>query len=99
VRYARDTQVSTDRSKAEIERVLSRYGARSFAYGWEASSAVIMFEANYRRIKFSLRLPKKADFENTPKGRRHPDDQQKAWEQFCRQARLNAARRGMEDST
>lgn len=88
MRYARQTLVSTERSKGEIERILTRYGARSFAYGWEGDLAIIMFEAHGRRIKFRLGLPSKEKFASTPKGRRrrNPEDQQRAWEQACRQA-------------
>lgn len=34
-RYAEKTSVPTDRSRAEIERVLARYGASGFGYSWE----------------------------------------------------------------
>lgn len=88
MRYAQSTEVSTDRTKSEIERILSRYGASSFAYGWEGDSAVIMFQAHHRRIKFTLQLPSKDTFRLTPSGRfrRSTSDQLKAWEQACRQS-------------
>lgn len=35
VRFAADTSVSSEASRAEIERTLARYGASSFMYGWE----------------------------------------------------------------
>lgn len=35
-RYAQDTSVSSDRSKAEIERTLQRFGADQFA--WNAAA-------------------------------------------------------------
>jgi hypothetical protein len=56
-RFAKGTQVSVAKSRAEIEHMLTRYGATSFASGWEADSAVIMFEAKGRRIRFTLPLP------------------------------------------
>jgi hypothetical protein len=34
-RYAAETTVASDRSRAEIERILERYGASSFMYGWQ----------------------------------------------------------------
>ena len=40
-RYAADTQVSVDASRAEIERTLTRYGATAFMYGWDADRAII----------------------------------------------------------
>ena len=33
-RSAAQTAVSTDRSKAELDRLLQRYGAAKFVYGW-----------------------------------------------------------------
>ena len=32
-RYAKNTSVSTERSKAEIEKTLKRYGVEEFFYG------------------------------------------------------------------
>ncbi len=46
MKYAGKTQVSSDKSKAEIERTLQRYGATGFMYGWQDSIAVIMFQMN-----------------------------------------------------
>lgn len=34
-RYAENTSVSSDRSRAEIEQILARYGAEQFMYGWD----------------------------------------------------------------
>jgi hypothetical protein len=34
-RYAENTSVSVESSRGEIERTLQRYGAASFAYGWD----------------------------------------------------------------
>lgn len=35
-RCAQNTSVSSEKSRAEIERILRRYGADGFMYGWEA---------------------------------------------------------------
>ncbi len=56
-RYAENTQVSSDRSRAEIERTLRRYGATAFAYGWDSEAATLMFEIAERRILFRLPMP------------------------------------------
>jgi hypothetical protein len=53
-RYAADTSVSAESSRAEIERTLRRYGADGFAYGWEGSRASVMFAMQNRRIRFLL---------------------------------------------
>lgn len=57
-RYAENTEVPADRSRQEIERILQRYGATAFMYGWEANSAVIAFQAQQRRVRFLLPLRK-----------------------------------------
>ena len=88
-RYAEDTSVSMERSRAEIERTLARYGASSFLYGWDGNRAVIGFMAHGRRIKFVLDLPDPADkqFTLTPsyKWERTKEQATQAWEQACRQ--------------
>ena len=55
--YAANTSVPVERSRAEIERTLTRYGAKSFAYFTEQGRAIIVFVANERRIRFDLPLP------------------------------------------
>ena len=55
--YAEKTHVPVERSRAEIERTLTRYGADRFAYLNESGRAVIMFEASSRRLRFDLPLP------------------------------------------
>jgi hypothetical protein len=88
-RYASNTSVSVEKTRGEIERTLARWGATSFAYGWQGNSAQVMFEANSRRIRFTLPLPDRAarEFTHTP-GRdklRSPTDSGNLWEQACRQ--------------
>lgn len=53
-KFAGDTSVSSDRSRAEIENTLRRYGADRFAYMSERTRAVIGFEVNNRRIRFDV---------------------------------------------
>lgn len=88
-RYAEDTSVSADRSRAEIERILQRYGASAFSYGWEGNQAAIAFKAQNRLIRFLLPLPDKDahEFQFTPakRQRRTPEQAQAAWEQATRQ--------------
>jgi len=68
-RYAERTEVTSDRSKAEIERVLARYGATGFAYMTDAKRAAVAFQAHGRNIRFVLPLPSITDVSKTPKGR------------------------------
>lgn len=88
-RYAADTSVSSERSRAEIETTLRRYKADAFGYLAERDCAVIMFRMAGRRIKFTLPMPDPEDreFTHTPaRGeRRAPAAAEAAWEQSCRQ--------------
>ena len=88
-RYAAQTDVSVDRSRAEIERLITRYGATSTAFMNAPGRALIMFEANDRRVVFELPLPEQTseEFKKTPTGRtkKNPQAHYAAWEQACRQ--------------
>jgi len=85
-RYAQNTDVPSDRSRAEIEKTLSRYGASSFMYGWQSGAALVAFEMSGRRIKFHLPLPDKDQFGKTDTGRERASNQiEKAYEQAVKQ--------------
>lgn len=87
-RYASQTSVSVERSRAEIESLLRKHGAAGFAYAWQESSARIEFLMENRHLRFELALPPQTDpaFARTPGGRRmrRPEDRERAWEQACR---------------
>jgi hypothetical protein len=55
--YAADTSVSTEKSKAEIETTLRRYGADQFMSGWKDGQAAIQFRVNSKMVRFILPLP------------------------------------------
>lgn len=87
-RYAASTEVSSDRSRSEIERTLKRYGATAFAYAWEGQTATIAFKLTDRQIRFRLPLPDPAanEFTLTPTGReRSATAAEEAYEQAVRQ--------------
>jgi hypothetical protein len=88
--YASQSSVSAEKSKAEIEKTLQRFGADQFGYGWEDMRAIVVFRAKERTIRFVLELPDKNDpkFARTPTGlvRSNPDAILKAWEQETRSA-------------
>lgn len=88
-RFAADTSVAADRSRAEIEQILTRYGASEYMYGWREGNAVVQFSLVGRHIRFILPLPSKLDpaFTRTPtRGtERDPIAAEKAWEQATRQ--------------
>ena len=55
--YAGRTTVTVDRSKAEIEHILKRWGADQFAYGWRETSAMVGFRIDQRQVRLTLPLP------------------------------------------
>jgi hypothetical protein len=69
--YAKQTTVSPEKSRVEIETTLTRYGASKFLYGWQNHQAVIAFEAKGRRIRFIVPLPEMS--ERSSRGRRLPN--------------------------
>lgn len=86
-RYAETTTVPVEKSRVEIERVLVRYGATAFAYGWNPTGAQIEFAAQGRRIRFLVPLPDRNErrFTHHTKGRRTAAVAESMWEQACRQ--------------
>jgi len=86
-RYATKTEVPAERSRAEIERLLVRYGATGFMYAWEGESQVIAFKIHDRYIRIMLPMPDPADFQLTEETRRRrsADAQQRAYDQAVRQ--------------
>lgn len=67
-KFAENTSVSSEKSRMEIERILGRYGADGFMYGWEAERAVVAFRMNGRHVKFVLPMPDRSsrEFTHTP---------------------------------
>ncbi len=88
-RFAEHTNVPSDRSRAEIEKTLARYGADQFMYGWKENDALVAFRAHNRHIKFVLPLPDRHDeaFTHTPnrKTERSPAQAEAAYEQAVKQ--------------
>jgi hypothetical protein len=89
-RYAEGTSVSVEKSRAEIEAILSRYGAEAFGYATELDRAMIQFQAKNRRIRFLLKLPAKTERRFTHSeargALRTQETARAAWEQSCRQS-------------
>lgn len=83
--YAETTSVPIERSKAEIERTLAKYGASAFAYASDTEKAMIRFAMKNRQVMFLLPLPPFADFLLDKRRWIRPQaKQQEAWEQACR---------------
>jgi hypothetical protein len=88
MRFAENTSVSVEKSRAEIERLIVRYGATSTAFMNAAGRALIMFEAKNRKVLFELPLPDQEEKRFLFDGRgsrRSADKKIEAWEQACRQ--------------
>lgn len=91
--YAANTSVSVEKSRAEIETILTRYGASHFGYMTGPGKSIIEFVAEERRVRFTLPLPDKDAHEFKfvrYKGRyyeteRTAEKAHEAWEQACRQ--------------
>lgn len=85
--YASNTQVSVEKSKAEIERTLRRYGAKSFAYYADDHRAIIAFVQNDRQIRFALPMPdpNSREFTHHQRGARTPSAREALYEQATRQ--------------
>lgn len=53
-KYAARTSVPIERSKAEIESILTKYGADQFSSGWVDGKAVVMFRIKNRYIRIEM---------------------------------------------
>lgn len=90
-KFAAQTTVSVNASKAEIERIVERYGANGFMSAWSADKAIIAFAMAERQVRFVLQMPARDDPEFTEYTRgysvqqRTQDAAAKLWEQACRQ--------------
>lgn len=91
--FAENTSVSVEKSRAEIERLVMRYGANQFVTGYEdavdgkPARAMIGFRRNGWHVRFLLPLPDRSEeqFHRTPTGKpRTKGDAERSWEQACR---------------
>lgn len=87
--YAANTDVSADRSQAEIQKTLARYGAKQFMYGWDEDKAIVAFQIANRQVRFVLPMPDRNDRQFThtaAKGqKRAPAAVETAYDQAVRQ--------------
>jgi hypothetical protein len=85
--YAKNTTVGSDTSRAEIERILTRWGADEYAYMMRATEAQIAFSYRGLRVRFTLPLPDRNDHEFThhSRGQRTSTAAANAYEQAVRQ--------------
>lgn len=89
-RFASDTEVPVAKTRAEIEALLTRYMATSFASFIRPTEAMIAFEMRDRKIMFRLPMPDPGaeEFTHFKRGynqyRRTDTAASAAWEQACR---------------
>ena len=88
--YAATTEVSSERSRAEIERTLTRWRASGFMYGWDNDRALVGFVLNDRQVRFEITMPDREDkrfkrSNHKPPRPLTPTQSAAAYEQACRQ--------------
>jgi hypothetical protein len=85
-RFASATEVAISKSKAAIEALLVRHGARDFASGWNATHDTLQFTMKNQTIRFVLPRVNEKDYRVSPAGRtRRPQALTKAIEQANKQ--------------
>lgn len=55
-RFAERTQVPASKSRIDIEKVLTKYGATGFLFGQTEEKAIVGFQMRDRHIRFTLPL-------------------------------------------
>ena len=85
--YAAKTDVPVSRSRDEIERTLTRFGATAFAYMSNAEGQVaISFEVRRIRVLMRMQLPRREQFRLDKRGYERTESAiERDWEQACRQ--------------
>ena len=90
--YARGTDVTPQRSREELSRLLEKYGATGFGYIDHKEAAAVSFVLGGRTYRFLLRLPALADFKSMPPAKnrvfqpdRTPAQQKAAHDQAVRE--------------
>jgi hypothetical protein len=61
-RYAEDTKVPPEKTRLEIEKLLTRHGAEAFLSGWEGERAALGFRLRGWQIRIELPLPERRAF-------------------------------------
>ena len=92
-RYASTTEVPVEKSRAEIEKIVRKYGADWFMSGWEGNRATVQFRYQNRYVKFTMNLPGRNETRFTHHQRivfgarreRATNVGDRLWEQACRQ--------------
>lgn len=86
-RYAATTTVPVGRTRDQIERTLTRYGATGFMFGQDQDTAAVAFVIRGRHVRFLVPMPDPADkrFSHTPtQQRRGATAATEKWQQAVR---------------
>lgn len=86
--YAPATNVNVESSRREIERTLSRFGARKFGYmsDDDLGLVAVTFEITQVRVMMRMQLPERNEFQTSPTGKWRTEVAiDNAWEQAVRQ--------------
>lgn len=67
-KFAQGTDVPPERSRAEIEGLVRKYGAGQFLSGYTQDRAMIGFAMYCRQVRFVITIPPLEDFALTPGG-------------------------------
>ena len=59
--YAATTDVAVEKSRAEIERMITRAGATRFMVGADGQQAAVAFVLRGKTVRFTLPLPDRAN--------------------------------------
>lgn len=80
--YASGTEVSVDRSKGELKRVIYKNDGANFQYGETDARILIQFQKENRLLRFVIEFPPPDDdrFVHTPTGRSRT--QAAAWKEY-----------------
>jgi hypothetical protein len=70
-KYAEDTKVSVQKTRLDIETLVTKHGATSYVAGWddERQSHMIAFKIENLQIRYLFGRPQRQDFARTPQGK------------------------------
>lgn len=100
-RYAKATTVTVAKSKAEIEHILTRYGARQFYSGWDEGEAIALVgftvladDGTPRQVRLRLPLPVAEEYATAKKAEQAERSAWRALALVCK-AKLEAVESGI----
>lgn len=74
-KYATKTAVPISKTRDEIEKVLTKYGASAFAYGWDEGRASVQFVAHERLVRLTIQGARREDHMLTAQGWQRSENQ------------------------